>query len=395
MAARRSLLLATAGLSLLVAMDSGWTQEPAASDAAIPRDETLAETGEDADANSLLELGTIQAELDELESAAATYLQGIERLIDDGGEFSPLLIDPYLNLARVYTMDGLYPEAVTVLEHAQHISQRNFGLFNTEQSIILDELSRVYEAAGDTRAAQEIQQQLLTIGHRRYGENELDVIPYHYRLANYYELSRMRTRAREQYETVIEIQEGHLDQYSAEFLRPLRELVRIDILSGDSSSARRRLEEILEVTTDITALERARSIIVLGDWALTRGQLELGLARYRDAYTVLAAEDESEANALFESPGLINFVPPPSPVDLTRRVDTYAWGTITAQFEISANGLARNVEIVEATPPGLMDSRYRRRLLESYFRPRLVGGEPVATQQVHFTHEFRYFPPEE
>ncbi len=109
MAARRSLLLATAGLSLLVAMDSGWTQEPAASDAAIPRDETLAETGEDADANSLLELGTIQAELDELESAAATYLQGIERLIDDGGEFSPLLIDPYLNLARVYTMDGLYP----------------------------------------------------------------------------------------------------------------------------------------------------------------------------------------------------------------------------------------------------------------------------------------------
>jgi hypothetical protein len=40
-----------------------------------------------------------------------------------------------------------------------------------------------------------------------------------------------------------------------------------------------------------------------------------------------------------------------------------------------------------------MDAHYQRRLLESYYRPRLVGGEPAATESVRFTHRFRYFTP--
>ena len=388
--ALRSTVLAAAGLVLWLSGSECWSQQSSV----IEPVATPAYSANDEEAQALIELGAVQTELAEFDSAERSYLDGIERLIDAYGELAPILIDPYRGLARVYLRDGRHAEAVTVLEHAQHITDRNFGLFSTEQSVILNELSRTYEDAGDTRSAQEIQQERLAIGRRRHGQDDLDVIPYHYDLAAYYELSRMRAKAREQYEAVIEIQESHFDRYSAELLKPLRGLIRIDMLSGNSSPARRRLEDILELGTDISALERAQSLAVLGDWALSYGQLETGLSRYRDAYANLATDDAATAAALFASPALINFIPPPSPVDRTKGINAYAWGTVSAVFEITADGRARNVEIVSATPPGLMDARYRRRLMESYFRPRLVAGEPAATRQVRFTHDFRYFPPD-
>jgi hypothetical protein len=106
----------------------------------------------------------------------------------------------------------------------------------------------------------------------------------------------------------------------------------------------------------------------------------------------LAASDDAAATEFFASPALIDFIPPASPVDRTAGISSYAWGSITADFEVTTDGRARNVEIVAATPPGLLDARYRRRLMESHFRPRLVGGIPVSTVKMRFTHRFRYFP---
>ncbi len=382
-------MLTAVGLALWFSGTEGWTQERRATDAATPS--SSASPSNDADARALIALGAVQADLLEFAAAEVTYLRGIEHLTEAHGEFAPILIDPYRGLAQVYVRSGRSPEALTVLEHAQHISQRNYGLFNVVQTIILDEMSEAYVTAGDTRSAQDIQQERLNIGLRRFGEDDLDLIPFRYHLAEYYALSRMHGRAREQYEDVIEIQESHLVRYSGDLLKPLRELVRIDILSGDSSSARRRLQEILELGEAIPAMERARSLAVLGDWALTNGQLATGLSHYRDADAVLAGDEGSRAVELFSSPALINFIPPPSPVDRTGGSAPYEWGAISADFEISAEGRARNVQIVAATPPGLMDARYRARLMESYFRPRLVAGEPIATPHVRFTHQFRYF----
>ncbi len=346
------------------------------------------------DPNSLFALGAVQTELSEYDSAADTYLRGIENLVDADGEFSPLLIDPYLNLADVYRRDGQYPEAITVLEHAQHISQRNFGLFNPDQVIILREMGHVYETAGDTRSAQEIQRRLLELGLRRHGADSLEIVPFRYELAQYFEASRMRARARDQYENALDVLETHYGDGAPELLEPLRALLRYDILSGDSGFARRRIAEILQSGVEIPAMERALSLAVIGDWELTSGREESALALYGEAYAALADGDPAAADALFAAPVAINFVPPPSPVDLSDSIDDYAWGAITAQFEISANGRARFVEIVEALPADLMEASYRRRLRETYFRPRLANGAPVATARVRFTHQYRYFMPE-
>lgn len=390
--APRSILLIAIGVGSGITAELGSTEQSIDSDAATLSSPTYTDRGDDVQA--ALDLGALQIDLNEFETAETAYLRGIELLIEEEGEFSPQLIDPYRQLANIYLQLERHVEALTVLEHAQHINQRNYGLFNTEQTLIIDEMSQAYQAAGDTRSAQELQEESLNIARRRFGEESLEVVPFHYRLAEYYELSRMRAKAREHYQDVIDILENHLDKHASEQLKPLRELVRIDILSGENTSARRRLEETLELGSSNSAYERALSLAVLGDYALATGRAETSIARYREAYAALAAEDTAAATVLFAKPALIDFIPPSSPVDRTSSISIYSWGTITAEFEISAGGLARGVEIVAATPPGLVDARYQRRLIESYFRPRLVAGEPVATSLVRFSHRFRYVPPE-
>ena len=357
--------LTAVGLALWLSGAAGWAQERPATDAAMPS--SSASPDDAADALALIPLGAVQTDLNEFAAAEGTYLRGIERLTEMHAKLGPILIDPYRGLAQVYVRSSRSPEALTVLEHAQHISQRNYGLFNVEQTSILDEMSEAYATAGDTRSAQEIQQERLNIGLRRFGEDDLGVVPFRYHLAEYYEQLRRHGRAREQYEYVIEIQESHLDRHSGDLLKPLREIVRLDILTGDRSSARRRLQEILELGAQIPAMDRARSLAVLGDWALTNGQLALGLSHYRDADAVLAADGRSRTVGLFSSPALINFIPPPSPVDRTGGGEPYEWGALSADFALSTEGRARNDRIVAATTPRRMDDRYQARLMAGYF----------------------------
>ena len=343
------------------------------------------------DADALVELAGVQTELGEFQTAQANYLAGIERLAAQDGEYAPALIEPYAGLAQAYLRNGQAAEAITVLEQARHISQRNFGLLNVEQVGLLDEMSRAYLLVGDTVEAQNLQRERLTLALRRFGENDPQVIPFRNQLADYYDRSRMRVRAREQYEAVLAIQREHFGEADGRMLVPLSELVRIDILLGDRSSARRRLLRVLESAGNATAAQTGGALAALGDWELALGRTETAAAYYRDAYATLHGEDPAAAAEYFAAPRLINFVPPPSPVDQRGNRAAYAWGWIEARFGVSADGTATGVGIVQADPAGLMDARYLERLAEATYRPRFVDGEAVDTAAVAYRHAFRYF----
>ncbi|HSG64330.1 MAG TPA: tetratricopeptide repeat protein, partial [Gammaproteobacteria bacterium] len=138
-------------------------------------------------AADVLARAALQARLDELDAAEQSYLEAIQLITSSEDEFSSSLIDAYRGLARVLARRGDHPEAITILEQARHISNRNFGLFNLDQLEILDELSAVYEDAGDTRQAQEAQREILDVAERHFGPKDAGVVPYRFRLAEYYE----------------------------------------------------------------------------------------------------------------------------------------------------------------------------------------------------------------
>lgn len=339
----------------------------------------------------LLHLARVQSELGEFEDAETNYLSAIAYLEEREGQNSTQLIEPYQGLGRSYINSRRFPEAVTVLEHARDLSQRNAGLFNVEQTELIDDITMAQLGQGNTFAARELQLARLENAVRRFGADDPRLVPFHHHLGEYYDNSRMRNSAREQYERALEIQEEQSDGNGSELLESLRKLTQVELLLGDGDEARLRLERALEESDDLTAVDRGLSLALLGDCALVTGDFATAAAHYGTAYAALESANTIGARDYFSRPAMIDFIPPLNSVDLGRRSDPYAWGSIVLRFDVTAEGRADNVETAEVQPEIEVDEDYDRRIRETHFRPRLENGVPVATTGVEFSYYFRYY----
>lgn len=342
----------------------------------------------------LAALARIQAEIGELDTAETNFLTAIDLIQLSEGEFSITLVEPYRGLGRSYIKARRYPEAIAALESAQHVSQRNLGLFNVEQAPLIDDITTAYLGLGDTAEARKMQLERLDNAVKRYGADDPRVYPFRYQLADYYQRSRMTVSARQQYEAVLKSQETQVGSTDAALLTPLRQLAKIDLTmtQGESDEAYTRLVAVLEQNPDADPVERGLSLAMLGDWATVKGDLVGAREHYRQAWTVLEGAPDVDVAAFFAKPVMLDFIAPLSSVDRGERSKPYAWTAITFEFELSADGRPFNVRAVGREGPlSPVESRYSRRLRETHFRPRLVGGEPVATDNVQSTHYFRFY----
>ncbi len=347
-------------------------------------------------ANDVAALGRIHAELREIDAAEARYLEAIGLIAKAEGEFTPTLIDVYRGLGRSYIRGGRYPEAITTLETAQNISQRNLGLFNVEQSPLLDDITTAYLGLGDTTEAQRRQLDRLDNAVRRFGADDPRVIPFRYVLANYYERSRLPESASKQYEEVLKSQTATHGDIDATLLGPLRQIVKIDLLITQASKPQHRdqLAMLVDHLPDADAVDRGLSLAVLGDWATVANDAASARGYYKQAWASLAREPQFDVTSYFSAPSMIDFVAPLNPVDRNTRSRGYAWTQIQFNFSVSPDGLPSNVTILglpEDKDPTPIQSQYNRRLLETHFRPRLVAGNPELTTNVKSTHYFRYY----
>jgi tetratricopeptide (TPR) repeat protein len=348
--------------------------------------------------SDLLLLARIQTELGEFEEAESNYLRVIELVEAAEGEFSITLVEPYQSLGRSYIKGARYPEAITTLEQAQHISQRNLGLFNTEQAGVMDDITTAYLGIGDTVEARRMQLERVDNAIKRFGADDPRVIPFRYQLADYYQRSRMQISAREQYEEVLKSQETQLGTDHPGLLSPLRQLVKVDLMmaQGDEDLAYTRLVAILQQNQEIDPVERGLALAVLGDWATVTGDPLAARDYYKQAWNALSSKPDIDTQAFFAQPVMIDFIAPLTAVDRGVRSKPYAWASIVFEFDLSAEGRALNVQTLGTqSPAGPLESRYTRRLRETHFRPRLVAGEPVAMNDVQFTHYFRYYVEDE
>jgi tetratricopeptide (TPR) repeat protein len=346
----------------------------------------------------LAALARIQAEIGEIETAEANFLKAINLIQAAEGEYSITLVEPYRGLGRSYIKAMRYPEAIAALESAQHVSQRNLGLFNVEQAPLLDDITTAYLGIGDTTEARKMQLERLDNAVKRYGADDPRVYPFRYQLADYYQRSRMTVSAREQYEAVLKSQETQAGAADPALLSPLRQLVKIDLMmtQGEEDEAYTRLVSILDQSSDVDAVERGLSLATLGDWATVKGDALGARAYYQQAWATLSGSADLDVASLFAKPVMLDFIAPLSSVDRGQRSKPYSWAGITFAFDVSAEGRPFNVRAIgREGPPAPIESRYSRRLRETHFRPRLVAGEPVATDNVQFTHYFRFYVDDE
>ena len=343
----------------------------------------------------LAALGLIQGELRKTDEAVTNLVAAIELVAKAEGEYSPTLVEYYRGLGRTYIRSGRYQEAIVTLEQAQHISQRHFGLFNVEQSPVLDDITTAYLGLGDTIEARNVQVQRLDNAVRRFGAADPRVIPFRYTLGKYYEQSRLPESAREQYVEVLKAEETRVGTGDAALLAPLREVVAIDMLVAQATDAtqRDRLATLVDGNPDADSIERGLALAALGDWATVAGDAPAARGYYRQAWDTLATKADADAvRRQFATPVMLDFIAPLSPVDRAERSRPYTWTEIVLEFDVSADGLPGDVRVVTRDENTLtLQQRYARRLRETHFRPRLVGGESVATTNVRSTHYVRRY----
>lgn len=341
---------------------------------------------------ALTKLCHVHRELKETDSAEGCFLESIE-LIESEEKFDPALVDPYRGLGRTLIDADRGAEAVAVLDQARHISRRNFGLFNAEsQAEILDDQTDAYLSINDTVTARKLQRERVNIALRAYGVDDERTVPFRNQLAEYYKRSQMKASARRQYQRIIEVHEKQDGDNSPKTLQPLRQIVRLNLTLDDQGFARNQIVDVLEANPVLPAMEQAQSLATLGDWSMVyQSSSDKAFNYYRQAHEVLAATGQ-DSNSFFATPVVLDFIPPLTRVDERGPTKVpIAWGEITLEFGISERGRAYDVEVVTAEPADLMEGKFRRRILETHFRPRLVDGVAVAVDKARVTYPFRYY----
>lgn len=352
------------------------------------------EAGTSTDSDSLADrimYAVVLAELDRFDDAELELLNVIESVESSDGVNAERLIAPLRMLGRAYIRMRMFPEAVTALTEARAVSRRTAGLFNVEHQItVIDDLTDAQLGLGDTEAAHELQLERLEVAQRQFGDDDPQVIPYHYHLASYYEDSRMRQSARAQYENALAIAEAQGD--TEEMLNALANVVRQDLQSAQSDSSTVRLAEFVgSLPAQHVTQGLAFANAVLGDAALIDEDADAAADYYARSWALFAATGEIDPAVYFSDPAIIRFIAPLTSADFGTMRLPIGWGEIALEFDVDADGRVSNIGEVRSEPGPFMDDAYVERLEDAWFRPALVEGKPVDAAGVVFTHYFRFY----
>lgn len=153
------------------------------------------------------------------------------------------------------------------------------------------------------------------------------------------------------------------------------------------SAVRNSLNRIVKLSSinQVSTYEQAASLVNLADWYLLNSKRATALDNYRKAYQLLV-EDNYEPKyieALFGKPVRIPRMSstPPDPDAETEFEIPRPF--VRLAFEVTTEGKARRIKIIEESEPGnIVIRKYaRQQVANSLFRPRFEEGEPVATDE--------------
>lgn len=385
-----------------------------------------------------------QPELDSAANRQRQLIDSIEREVSRGGVYSEELIAPLSELALLYQeADDRAPASATI-ERALQVVRANYGLYSLAQAPLISRLAANEAAAGNHETAWQVEDELLTLAKRH--PDDLRTV------AIFREIGDRRVRlsgdelplsvvcrgnsnavgCRDKSNDVVAaalagrlvnepyvgsvrdlVNAGAMNNWGGAinvFLQnqlydsqELRELEERLIALGGCDVAResyRRLMFYDEANAE-TWLNRAATIVRAADSelvcsqhrrpALERAALEL----YREAYELL------ERNAVARA-SIDELFAPEVPIRLTESLPAKAYpipsaapsdsfGHIDIAFEITKDGRAQGIEIIDATPNCSDEEKQNisRWLRDGLYRPRAVNGAIADGSRVVWRYHWR------
>lgn len=433
---QRAVVTALAVVALLFA-SSGWgdDDEPA-SDAPSedlgsaptrpspqPIEEALGESGSPLEA---VAVDIENAEYAKAEEFLAPYLRAVEAARH---RYHPDLVRPLLLLGDARFGQGDYPGALDSYSQAVQVSRVSDGLFTPNQVEAVYKQSEALQRLGDGEAATRREEYAYEVLARAYGTEDEAMLPGVFRLARWYKDAYNIFAARALYQQALKIYgangkastpraipalQGLAETYRMERFppfyvddrespsllasRPGGRFANYDVPLQINSFpvAERALQEVIRIRqkdagTGPTPVSEA--ILDLADWHLMWEHFRKAHTLYEHVYERFEKVGSIDAATYFAEPVLLHFAAPkePRPPPAGEREEQTA-GFVEVQFQVSANGSVRNMEVVASEPDGLMDFPVRRSLRSARYRPAMVDGKAAPFEGEVYRHEFNYFP---
>jgi tetratricopeptide (TPR) repeat protein len=361
---------------------------------------------------ALSNLGLVQRLTGQYESSAQNYRAAISVIQRQDDMLSGRLIEPLQGLATTHRDSGDYGEALRTYDQALHISHVNDGPNSIRQAQVLSGMVDVNLAADNPSAAFGLLDRMYGLYERRYSVNALELLPVLYERAELLNRLDRHGEERRTYRQITRIMTKNygqtdpalIDPYVAigrTYMHEASEVVfRSEPTTQNGETFFQMALKVAEANPQLGPETLAACVLALGDYYTVMSVNDLAELQYRRAWDLLSADDLlGVRRAYFEVPV------PLRRTALGKYPDfDYGWsssdvnadelkgGYIVARFKVNARGRVKDVELVESDPPDFsqMETRVRFGVKDFIYRPRILDGEPAASSDILYRHNFFY-----
>ena len=362
-----------------------------------------------------------------------SYLDAIAHTEAENSAFAIELADLYLSLGRTHQNRNELEDAKRAFQRGMQIERVNNGLDSLSQTPYLYSIADIESHLGNWKGSQKALEDLYLINAGHFGKDNPRMLPVLNNLLDWYLNSYYMRSPSAGYNNLViserianrigyileeEVGLDHPDApdyfrrisfvhyFIADHLKKYGEPSEsgFSISAGENysrsakpttsklhfrlgRSALEKVVESLDKQENSSVSDQALAIAELGDWYLVFGQHQSAKKAYNLAFEVLGEAEESDQlrEKLFGQPQPIKFS---APENTTGNTIKKTESKLNVSMNISPYGTPENIEILN--PPEDLEkkaiNRVEKLLRSQRFRPRLVGGEPVATQAYILQH---------
>lgn len=350
--------------------------------------------------------------------------------------FHPDLYHVMMTKAYMLVYEEAFEDAEDSLRHAQHIAHRNQGVYAKDQLPTLRLLTDIQLSSGKKQDADQNQRFLLRVNEQIYGASSEEMIPSLTEVGEYFANRGWQMRARYfrtpndhiggrnrviefgepaedtaylirifreaelAYERSIAIIQDKYGDTDLRLVEPLKGLSRAKFLEGGARSAIKRPMEqmvaIVQQNPGSDQADKAKALVELADLYVKTSDPRAS-DYYKQAWKLLEGEEYQELRyELFGRP--VRLLPEHSfrsvltryPVDLEPDQQLF----VNLTYDVQEDGKVGQV-IVNDSNISLKNQKDTRKTIKAMkFRPRLVDGEPVATEGLNLLQTFTVEKPE-
>lgn len=362
-------------------------------------------------ANSLNNLGIVQQANEQYDAAIQNFTSAVEIIENVEDRLNEALVNPLKGLGAAQLNSGRPDKAYDTFTRAAHITQVNEGPHNLGQVEILESIAETFIRLGDTKSARNMLDRIHIINVKHFEANPMGLLPSLMSRAEWQHRAGYFTDERATYRRAIRIIESSTDSKTDPMLiEPLRRLgetfyyfdltvpVSEQGITTTGESYFKRAVRVAGKAKGLHWRERSVTTLALADYYVFSDSQSRASKLYRQIWDELSAGDEEmlqQRGEWFDEPTALRESRLPqfagNPPSRGVSAEDIATGKILVDYTVSTRGRVRKLKTA-VNPEEFSDIQrvVHREIRSRTFRPKIVDGKAVTSEDIRFEHEFTY-----